>query len=225
MTSASSSARRRAAFSGHPRSSKSSQASPGNVMEATTGSVEMRRTSSRASRISTSETNVSRRKKSSPARPGSRLIPKEETDGFLRLRVVRFEAERRGADRAPDEDVLSRYLARPAGQLDPRLVDLRGLLLQAERLEFVAVRAERVRLDDSCARLDVFQVNPEDDVRMRQTGLFRAPGRGASCASGEESPSLRPRRGCVARGRRGIERSSGNSHGRFLQRAILSRIR
>src|SRR5262249_28020691 len=66
IKSAPTSTRRRAACSGQLLSSLSSQASPGNVIEATIGSCETCRTASIAARISQSERNVSRMKKSTP---------------------------------------------------------------------------------------------------------------------------------------------------------------
>ncbi len=66
MTSAPRASRRRATFSGQPVSSRSSQASPGNVTEATIGSGETSRTASIAMRISGRETKVSRMKRSTP---------------------------------------------------------------------------------------------------------------------------------------------------------------
>jgi hypothetical protein len=79
------------------------------------------------------------------------------------------------ADRAGDEDVRARDLARLTGEPDGRGVDPLELVLEEVRGELAPVGAERVRLDQLGAGADEARVERDDALRRPQVRLFRAP--------------------------------------------------
>jgi hypothetical protein len=75
-------------------------------------------------------------------------------------------------DRAADEDVAARDLARVAGQLHGSRVDALEVVLEVVLRELPPVRAERVGLDQVGARGDEADVGGDDRVRRAQVRLL-----------------------------------------------------
>ena len=78
------------------------------------------------------------------------------------------------ADRAGDEDVRARDLARLAGQPDAGGVDPLQLVLEEVAGQLAAVRPERVRLDQLGAGEDEARVEGDDALGSAQVRLFGA---------------------------------------------------
>ena len=80
-----------------------------------------------------------------------------------------------GADRAGDEDLAARHLARLPREPDAGRVDLLQLLLEVERRQLAAIRPERVRLDQVGAGANEARVERDDALRRAQVRLLGAP--------------------------------------------------
>ena len=78
------------------------------------------------------------------------------------------------ADRAGDEDVGARDLARLAGEPHRGRVDPLELVLEEVRGELAAVGAEGVRLDQLGAGADEARVQRDDALRRPQVGFLGA---------------------------------------------------
>ena len=78
------------------------------------------------------------------------------------------------ADRAGDEDVSARDLARLAGELDAGAVDPLQLVVEVEAGQLAAVGAERVRLDQVGAGADEARVQRDDALGRLEVRLFGA---------------------------------------------------
>ena len=76
------------------------------------------------------------------------------------------------ADRAGDQHVRARHLARLARELDAFAVDPRDVVVEEPCRELRAVRPERVRLDQLGARLDVADVYRHDDLGRDEVRLL-----------------------------------------------------
>ena len=76
------------------------------------------------------------------------------------------------ADRARDEDVATRDLARLTGEPHRRGVDALELVLELVPREVAAVGAEGVRLDQLGARADVARVHRDDALGRAQVRLL-----------------------------------------------------
>jgi hypothetical protein len=102
---------------------------------------------------------------------GQTLAGVSAADAAERLRALDV-AER--PDRAGDEDVASRDLARLARELHTRAHDPFELLLEEVLRELRTVRAERVRLDQLGARPDEAEMDVDDALGRAQVRLLRA---------------------------------------------------
>ena len=78
-------------------------------------------------------------------------------------------------DRAGDQDVRARHLARLARELHGVAVDPGDVVVEVQSGELGAVGAEGVRLDQLRARLDVRDVHRHDDLRRDEIRLLRSP--------------------------------------------------
>ena len=141
-----------------------SASSSSKVRSATTGSEETERTASIAVTSWSRSTKVSTVNRSTP-RPSRSFACSAKTS-----RVVGAALGQR-PDRACDEDVLPRDLARVARALDARADDRLELVLEVEPGQLAPVRAERVRLDQLGPGPDEAQVRRDDalgraDVRL-----------------------------------------------------------
>src|SRR5581483_12207717 len=77
-----------------------------------------------------------------------------------------------GPERAGDEDLLPRDLARFAGELHVGRVDRLELVLEEVLRKALAARAERVRLDQLRAGADVAEVDVDDGLRRLRVRLL-----------------------------------------------------
>ena len=89
-------------------------------------------------------------------------------------------------DRAGDEDLPARDLARLAGELDPGAVDSLELVLQEELRQFLPVGAERVGLDQVRACADEARVEGLDALGRLQVRLLGAA-QTRDCARDEDA--------------------------------------
>ena len=70
-------------------------------------------------------------------------------------------------DRAGDQDFVLGGFARFAGNFDAAMIQLRDAIGHAELRELVAIRAERIGLDDLRAGFDVGLVDSKDGFGVR----------------------------------------------------------
>ena len=116
--------------------------------------------------------------------------------GVERRRLVALElrvAER--ADRARDEDVAPRHLARLARELHGGTVQPLELVLEEVLRELRPVRAERVRLDQLGASADVAEVHVDDALGRPQVRLLgAAKARHRACEHGAHAAVRHDRR-------------------------------
>ena len=102
------------------------------------------------------------------------------------------------ADRARDEDVAARDLARLAGEPDAGGVDRLERVVEQHAGELAAIRAEGVRLDQLRPRRDVARVDGDDALRRAEVRLLGAAQAGHRLRDQRARAAVRDDRRAVA---------------------------